>query len=46
MKHGPDMYHLNTFHLLKNEGIEEWGSGCIIQKTTKKCHKINNFSPL
>ena len=46
MKLGPDIYLLDTFHLLKNECVEEWGSGYIIQKTTKKCHKINNFSPL
>ena len=41
VKFGTEVVNLDTFHLLKNVGVEEWGSGYIIQKNTKKCHKIN-----
>ena len=46
MKLGPDMYLLNTFHIPKNEGVNEWVEGRGIQKTTKKCHEINKISTL
>ena len=46
MKLGPDMYHLNTFHLQQNEGSSEWVGGRCIQRTIKKCHEINKVSTL
>ena len=27
MKLGPDMYHLNTFNISKNESANEWAGG-------------------
>ena len=27
MKLGPDMYHLNTFNIPKNGGVNEWAAG-------------------
>ena len=42
----PDMYLLNTFHIPKNEGVNEWVGGRCIQKTTKKRHKINKILSL
>ena len=36
MKLGPDMYHLNTFHIPKHEGVNEWWMG----GTTKKPPEI------
>ena len=41
MKLGPDMYHLNTFHIHRNEGGIELARGRGIQKTIEKCHKIS-----
>ena len=41
MKLGPDMYHLNTFHIHRNEGGSGLAGGPGIQKTIKKCHKIS-----
>ena len=38
------MYHLNTFFLPKNEGVNEWVGERCIQKTTKKYRKINIIS--
>ena len=43
MKLGPDMYLLNTFHIPKNEGVNEWVEGRCIQKTTKKYYEINKI---
>ena len=40
------MHHLNTFHLHKNGGGNEWAGGGHIQKTIKKCHEINKISTL
>ena len=37
------MSHLNTFHILKNEGgNERVGRGHML-KTIKKCHEINKI---
>ena len=46
MKLVPDMYHLNTFHLNKNEGSSEWAGGGRIQKTIKKCQEIHKIATL
>ena len=47
MKLGPDMYHLNTFNILKNEDVNEWaGGGVRNQKTTGKCHGIKRILTL
>ena len=46
MKLSPDMYHLNNFYILKNEGVDEWAGEGRIQKITKTCHKINKISTL
>ena len=35
------MYLLNTFHIPKNEGVNEWVAG-----RRKKCHEINKISTL
>ena len=40
------MYHLNTFFLPKNEGVNQWAGEKRTQKTTKKYHKINIISTL
>ena len=42
MKLGPDMYHLNTFNIPKNGGVNKWaaGGGGRNKKTTRKCHEI------
>ena len=37
------MYHLNTFHLDKDEGGSKWAGGVCIQKTIKKYHEINQI---
>ena len=37
------MYHLNTFHLDKDEGGSKWAGGVRIQKTIKKYHEINQI---
>ena len=42
----PDMYHLNTFHLNKNEGGSEWAGGGRIQKTITKCQEIHKIATL
>ena len=41
-----DMYHLNTFHLHRNEGGSKWVGGGSIQNTIKKCYEINEISTL
>ena len=46
MKLGPNMYHLKTSHLLKNEGGSDWAGAGHIQKTIKKCHEINKMPTL
>ena len=46
MKLGSGVYHLNTFDVPKNEGVKEWAGVSRIQKTNKKCHKINKILPL
>ena len=46
MKLGPDMYLLNTFHIPKTEGVNEWAGEGRFQKTIKTCYKINKISTL
>ena len=46
MKLGPDMYHLNTFNIPKNEGVSEWVGRGRNQKATRKHHKIKRISTL
>ena len=43
MELGPDMYHLNTFHIPKHEGINKWVGGGHNQKATRNCHKIKRI---
>ena len=43
MKPGPNMYHLKTSHLHKNESGSDWAGGGHIQKTIEKCHEINKM---
>ena len=44
MKLGPDMYHLNTFNVLKHEGVNKWAGRGRIHKTTRKYHEIKRIS--
>ena len=37
------MYHLNTFHLPKVEGVNQRAVGERIQKTTKTSHEFNKI---
>ena len=46
MKLVPDMYHLNSFHLHRNEGGSEWAGDEHIPKTIKKWHEINKILTL
>ena len=46
MKLGPYLYHLNTFNIPNNEGVNEWVGGGRNQKTTIKCHEIKRISTL
>ena len=39
------MYHLSSFRLLKNKGVNLW-EGVGVSKTTKKYHEINISSTL
>ena len=43
MKLGPDMHHLNTFHIAKHEGVNKWAGGGRNQKTTRICHEIKRI---
>ena len=45
MKLGPDMYHLNTFHLNRNRGGggSEWAGEGVHPKSIKKYHEINEI---
>ena len=45
MKLGLYLYHLNTFNIPNNEGVNEWAGGGAI-KTTRKCHEIKRISTL
>ena len=36
----PDMYHLNTFHLNKNEGGSEWAGGGAFKKPSQNARKF------
>ena len=40
MKLGPDMDHLNTFHIPKHEGVNKWAGEWRNQKTTRKSYEI------
>ena len=46
MKLGPYLYHLNTFNIPNNEGVNEWVGGGRNQKTTRECHEIKRISSL
>ena len=46
IKLGPDMYHLNTFPLTRNEGGNRWVGGGACKKPNKACHKNNKISTL
>ena len=46
MKLGPHWYHLTTFNIPNNEGVNEWAGGWHNQKTTRKCHEIKRISTL
>ena len=46
MKLRLDMYLLNTFHVPKNEGVNECVREGHIQKIQKKRYKINKISTL
>ena len=43
MKLGPDMCHLNTFHLNRNRGGSEWTGVGVHPKSIKKYHEINKI---
>ena len=43
MKLAADMYHLNTFNIPKNKGVNEWAGGRLNQKSTRKCHEIKRI---
>ena len=46
MKLRPYLYHLNTFNIPNNEGVNEWAGGGATKKTTRKCHEIKRISTL
>ena len=46
MKLDPYLYHLNTFNIPNNDGVNEWVGGECNQKTTRKCHEIQKISTL
>ena len=46
MKLGPYLYHLNTFNIPNNEGVNEWVGGGATKKNTRKCHEIKRISTL
>ena len=46
MRLGPDIYLLNTFHIPKNDVVNECAGEGRIQKNPKQSHKINKMSTL
>ena len=46
MKLDPYLYHLNTFNIPNNDGVNELVGGERNQKTTRKCHEIKRISTL
>ena len=40
MKLGPDMYHLNSFNIPKNEGVNEWAGGGATKKSPENAVKL------
>ena len=40
MKLDPDIYHLNTFHIPKNEGVNDWVGGGASKKQPKNAIKL------
>ena len=40
IKLGPDMYHLNTFPLPRNEGVNRWAAGGAPKKQLKNGKKL------
>ena len=40
MKLGPDMYHLSTFHLPRNEGVNQWAGGGASKEAPKNTIKL------
>ena len=40
IKLGPDIYHLNTFPLLRNEGVTQWTGGGTSKKPQKNTIKL------
>ena len=46
MKLGPYLYHLYTFNIPNNEGVNEWVGGGRNQKPTRKCHEIKRISTI
>ena len=45
MKLGPYLYHLNTFNILNNEGVNEWAGGGATKKTLENAMELRE-SPL
>ena len=46
MKLGPDMYHLNTFNMIKHEGVNEWAGGDATKKPPENAMKLREESRL
>ena len=46
MKLCPYLYHLNTFNIPNNKGVNEWVGGGCNQKTTRKGYEIKRISSL
>ena len=46
MKLDPYFYHLNTFNIPNNDGVNELVGGERNQKTTRKYHEIKRISTL
>ena len=40
MKHVPDMYHLNTFNIPKNKGVNKWEGVGATKKTPENAMKL------
>ena len=43
MKLAPYLYHLNTFNIPNNEGVNEWAGGCARKKPLENTMKLTEF---
>ena len=43
MELGPYFYHLNTFNIANNEGVNEWAGGDATKKPLENAMKLREF---